>query len=80
MRECDGRRGGAQPAVRDSLPNIGVELVHTEVLAAGNFGSAPVVKKATPVLPKTGSLAAGAVAGGIGLAGAAVVVRRRLVR
>jgi LPXTG-motif cell wall-anchored protein len=63
----------------DPLPNIGVELVHTEVLAAGNFGS-PVVKKATPVLPKTGAGTTGVVFGGLGLAVVGLGLRRRFLR
>ncbi len=63
----------------DPLPNIGVELVHTEVLAAGNFG-APGQKKTGPVLPKTGAGAAGVVFGGVALAFGGLSLRRRLAR
>ena len=61
------------------LPNIGVELVHTEVLSAGSFGSVPA-SSSTPVLPKTGAGVAGVVAGGAALAFGAIGLRRRLVR
>jgi hypothetical protein len=64
----------------DPLPNIGVELVHTEVLAAGNFGSPVVKKTSSPVLPKTGADGAGVVAGGLGLAFVGLTLRRRLMR
>lgn len=62
----------------DPLPNIGVELVHTEVLAAGNFAS-PGVKKDTPVLPKTGAGVAGVVMVGTALAFGGLGLRRRIV-
>lgn len=59
------------------LPNIGVELVHTEVLAAGNLGG-PAKAKGTPVLPKTGAGAAGVVVMGAVLATGGFALRRRL--
>ena len=62
------------------LPNIGVELVHTEVLAAGNFGAPGVRKTSNPVLPKTGAGAAGVMFGGLGLAFGGLVLRRRVLR
>jgi LPXTG-motif cell wall-anchored protein len=61
----------------DPLPRIGVELVHTEVLAAGNFTT---VKPAGPILPKTGAGATGAVLGGVVLAAGGFGLRRRLAR
>lgn len=61
----------------DPLPNIGVELVHTQVLAAGNLTS---VKPSGPVLPKTGAGTAGAVLGGVALAAGGFGLRRRLSR
>lgn len=62
------------------LPNVGVELVHTEVLSAGNFGTAPAKKTNTPVLPKTGAGVAGVVTGGLVLAFGAIGLRRRIAR
>lgn len=62
------------------LPNIGVELVHTEVLAAGNFAGPGAKKTTNPVLPKTGAGAAGVVFGGLGLAFGGFALRRRLIR
>lgn len=59
------------------LPNIGVELVHTEVMAAGNFGD-PAQKKGAPVLPKTGAGVAGVVVMGVVLATGGFALRRRL--
>jgi hypothetical protein len=61
----------------DPLPTIGVELVHTEVLSAGNFED-PSVKPVA--LPKTGAGAATAVVGGLGLVFGGVGLRRRLKR
>lgn len=63
----------------DPLPNIGVELVHTEVLAAGNFAE-PVAEQSTPALPKTGAGAASAVLSGAVVAFVGLGLRRRLVR
>jgi LPXTG-motif cell wall-anchored protein len=60
------------------LPNIGVELVHTEVLSAGNFDT-PAIKKTSTTLPKTGAGAAGVVAVGIALALGGFGLRRRLL-
>lgn len=63
------------------LPNIGVELVHTEVLAAGNIGGPSVpTNKNNPVLPKTGAGVAGVVASGLALALGGLGLRRRLSR
>lgn len=63
------------------LPNIGVELVHTEVLAAGNIGAPTTpVKKNNPVLPKTGAGVAGVVVSGLVLAFGGIGLRRRLAR
>jgi LPXTG-motif cell wall-anchored protein len=62
------------------LPNIGVELVHTEVLAAGNFDTPAVKKTSNPVLPKTGAGVAGVVVLGLVLTFGGLGLRRRLVR
>ncbi len=62
------------------LPNVGVELVHTEVLAAGNFQGPGATKTDKPVLPRTGAGVATAVIGGLGLAVGGFGLRRRLVR
>lgn len=64
----------------DPLPNIGVELVHTEVLSAGNFQDPGLVKKSNPQLPRTGAGVATAVIGGLGLAFGGFGLRRRLMR
>ncbi|HYZ94041.1 MAG TPA: hypothetical protein VFA34_16835 [Actinomycetota bacterium] len=61
------------------LPNIGVELVHTEVLSAGNFQD-PIAKKNNPQLPRTGAGVGAAVIGGLGLAFGGFGLRRRLMR
>jgi LPXTG-motif cell wall-anchored protein len=61
------------------LPNIGVELVHTEVLAAGNLDD-PAVKRTDPVLPKTGAGVASAMIAGLSLAFGGLGLRRRLTR
>jgi LPXTG-motif cell wall-anchored protein len=60
------------------LPTIGVDLVHTQVLAAAKFGthSDPVGTS----LPRTGAGALATVVGGLALAAGALAVRRRRVR
>jgi LPXTG-motif cell wall-anchored protein len=65
--------------LRAPLPTINLELVHTEVLAAGNL-KAPAVERNQPVLPKTGASATGAVVGGMALAFGGFTLRRRLRR
>jgi hypothetical protein len=59
------------------LPTIGVDLVHTQVLAAAKFDTRKT-SSTTPALPKTG--ASGTVLGGLLLAAGALTVRRFVVR
>ncbi len=62
----------------DPLPNIGVELVQTEVLAAANYGS-PVVDPTKPELPRTGTSPAAVVAVGLALASGGFLLRRKIL-
>lgn len=56
------------------FPTVSVELAHSESQAAARFTKV----EAAPVLPVTGPWAAGTVLGGLGLAAAALLARRRL--
>jgi len=60
------------------LPTIGVDLVHTQALAAAKFNSRQTSDG--PSLPRTGAAAAGTVLGGLLLAAGALLVRRLVVR
>lgn len=74
---CAAARGdGLQVRLLDApLPTIGIDLVRVEVLSAGSLTVAP-----TAVIPITGAGAVATVATGLGLAAAALLGRRRIVR
>jgi LPXTG-motif cell wall-anchored protein len=59
------------------LPTIGVDLVHTQALAAAKFGTKT---RTDPTLPKTGAGMLATIVGGLVLAGGALAIRRRFAR
>ena len=61
------------------LPTIGIDLVHTQVLAAAKVGTKQT-STTTPTLPRTGAGVLATVLGGLLLAGGALTVRRLVVR
>jgi len=61
------------------LPTIGVDLVHTQVLAATKLGT-HTTNTSSPSLPRTGAAAGATVLAGLVLAGGALLARRFVVR
>jgi LPXTG-motif cell wall-anchored protein len=60
------------------LPTIGVDLVHTQVLAATKLGT-HTTSSSSPSLPRTGAATGATVLAGLALAGGALLVRRYVV-
>jgi hypothetical protein len=60
------------------LPTIGIDLVHTQALAATKTSTQ--TSTSSPSLPRTGAAAGATVLGGLALAGGALAVRRFVTR